>query len=56
MTLDSTADVLSIGLTMVPVATFTYIGDCYLPVNADALLLINGLKVSSNDRALVVTS
>ena len=32
------------GLTAVPVATFTYVSDCYLPVNADALLLVNGLK------------
>ena len=24
----------------------TYVSDCYLPVNSDALLLVNGLKVS----------
>ncbi|KAK3672333.1 hypothetical protein LTR78_007873 [Recurvomyces mirabilis] len=34
----------TVGLTAVPVATFAYFGDCYLPVNADALLLVNGLK------------
>lgn len=27
-----------------PVATLTYVSDCYLPVNMDALLLVNGLK------------
>ncbi|KAK4555268.1 hypothetical protein LTR86_007564 [Recurvomyces mirabilis] len=35
---------VAIGLTSVPVATMTYVSDCYLPVNADALLLVNGLK------------
>jgi hypothetical protein len=36
---------VAVGLTFVPVATMTYVSDCYLPVNADALLLVNGLKV-----------
>lgn len=31
-------------LTQVPTITMTYISDCYLPVAADALLLVNGLK------------
>ncbi|WPH00966.1 Hypothetical protein R9X50_00380000 [Acrodontium crateriforme] len=35
---------LSVGLTFVPVVTTTYVSDSYLPVNADALLLVNGLK------------
>ena len=36
---------VAVGLTFAPVATMTYVSDCYLPVNADALLLVNGLKV-----------
>ncbi|KAK0267211.1 hypothetical protein LTR35_016486 [Friedmanniomyces endolithicus] len=35
---------VAVGLTAVPVATMTYISDCYLPVNADALLLVNACK------------
>ena len=35
---------VAVGLTAVPVATLTYVSDCYLPVNEDAMLLINGLK------------
>jgi len=35
---------VAVGLTAVPVATMTYVSDCYLPVNADVLMLINGLK------------
>lgn len=35
---------VSVGLTFVPVATMTYVSDCYLAVNADALELVNGLK------------
>lgn len=35
---------VSVSLTFVPVATLTYVSDCYLPVNMDALLLVNGLK------------
>ncbi|KAK3049071.1 hypothetical protein LTR09_009725 [Extremus antarcticus] len=35
---------VSVGLTFVPVATMTYVSDCYLPINADALELVNGLK------------
>ena len=35
---------ISVGLTFVPVATMVYVSDSYLPVNADALLLVNGLK------------
>ena len=35
---------VALGLTAVPVATITYVSDSYLPVNADALLLVNGLK------------
>ena len=38
---------VAVGLTFVPVTTMTYVSDCYLPVNADALLLVNGLKVCS---------
>lgn len=37
---------VSFGLTYVPVTTMTYVSDAYLPVNADALMLVNGLKVS----------
>ena len=37
---------VAVGLTFVPVATMTYVSDSYLPVNPDALLLVNGLKVS----------
>jgi hypothetical protein len=37
---------VSVGLTFVPIATMTYVSDCYLPVNADALELVNGLKAS----------
>ena len=40
---------VAVGLTFVPVATMTYVSDCYLPVNADALLLVNGLKVCCSD-------
>lgn len=36
---------VSFGLTFVPVTTMTYVSDSYLPVNADALMLVNGLKV-----------
>lgn len=36
---------VTVGLVAAPVATFTYISDSYLLVNADALLLVNGLKV-----------
>ncbi|KAJ8609944.1 hypothetical protein MRB53_038882 [Persea americana] len=32
------------GLTYVPIVTMTYVSDSYLPVNADALMLVNGLK------------
>lgn len=39
---------VSVSLTFVPVATLTYVSDCYLPVNMDALLLVNGLKVRSS--------
>jgi hypothetical protein len=34
----------AVGLTALPVTTMTYVSDCYLPVNMDAFLLINGLK------------
>lgn len=44
----STAPVFPLFLTpsfqQVPTITMTYVSDCYLPVAADALLLINGLK------------
>jgi hypothetical protein len=36
---------VAVGLTFVPVCTMVYVSDCCLPVNADALLLVNGLKV-----------
>lgn len=35
---------VAVGLTAVPTITMTYVSDCYLPVAADALLLVNGLK------------
>ncbi|KAF2090075.1 MFS general substrate transporter [Saccharata proteae CBS 121410] len=35
---------ISVGLTAVPVPTMVYVSDCYLPVAADALVLVNGLK------------
>ncbi|QIW99570.1 hypothetical protein AMS68_005088 [Peltaster fructicola] len=35
---------IAFGLTYVPVTTMTYVSDSYLPVNADALMLVNGLK------------
>jgi len=35
---------VSVGLTFVPTATMTYVSDCYLPINADALELVNGVK------------
>lgn len=35
---------VSVGLTAVPTATMTYVSDVYLPVNADALTLVVGLK------------
>lgn len=38
---------VSVGLTFVPSATAVYVSDCYLAVNADALQLVNGLKVSA---------
>lgn len=37
---------IAFGLTYVPVVLMTYVSDSYLPVNADALMLVNGLKVS----------
>lgn len=36
---------VSLGLTFVPIATMTYVSDVLLPINADALELVNGLKV-----------
>lgn len=36
---------VSLGLTFVPIATMTYVSDCYLPVNADALELVSNLFV-----------
>lgn len=35
---------ISVGLCAVPTITMAYVSDCYLPVAADALLLVNGLK------------
>lgn len=35
---------VSMGLTMVPIMTMVYVSDTYLPINADALLVVNGLK------------
>lgn len=35
---------VNVGLTAVPTATMTYVSDVYLPVNADALTLVVGLK------------
>lgn len=45
---------VAVGLTFVPVATMTYVSDCYLPVNADALLLVNGLKVCDAARSKII--
>jgi hypothetical protein len=38
---------VNVGLTAVPAMTMTYVSDVYLPVNADALTLVVGLKVSA---------
>ncbi|PSN63239.1 MFS general substrate transporter [Corynespora cassiicola Philippines] len=35
---------ISVALTATPTITMAYVSDCALPVNADALLLVNGLK------------
>lgn len=35
---------VAVGLTFVPVVTMTYVSDSYLPINADALMIVNGLK------------
>ncbi|KAI1859012.1 uncharacterized protein JN550_012274 [Neoarthrinium moseri] len=35
---------VSFALTAVPTITMTYVSDCVLPVNMDALMLVNGLK------------
>ncbi|KAK0630224.1 major facilitator superfamily domain-containing protein [Bombardia bombarda] len=35
---------ISFALTAVPTATMAYVSDCVLPVNSDALMLINGSK------------
>ncbi|KAF2502935.1 MFS general substrate transporter [Lophium mytilinum] len=35
---------ISVGLTAVPTITMAYVSDCLLPVNMDALLLVNGFK------------
>ncbi|OCK81673.1 MFS general substrate transporter [Lepidopterella palustris CBS 459.81] len=35
---------VSVALTAVPTITMAYVSDCALPVNSDALLLVNGLK------------
>jgi hypothetical protein len=34
----------SVALTAVPTITMAYVSDCILPINSDALLLVNGLK------------
>lgn len=35
---------VSVALTAVPTITMAYVSDCLLPVNADALMLVNGTK------------
>lgn len=35
---------VNVGLSAVPTMTMTYVSDVYLPVNADALTLVVGLK------------
>ncbi|KAL6150932.1 hypothetical protein ACJQWK_10933 [Exserohilum turcicum] len=35
---------ISVSLTAIPTITMAYVSDCALPVNADVLLLVNGLK------------
>ncbi|KAH6650515.1 major facilitator superfamily domain-containing protein [Chaetomium tenue] len=35
---------ISVALTAVPTITMAYVSDCLLPVNSDALMLVNGLK------------
>ncbi|KAK8020846.1 hypothetical protein PG990_005984 [Apiospora arundinis] len=35
---------ISFALTAVPTITMAYVSDCVLPVNSDALMLVNGLK------------
>ncbi|OAL06115.1 MFS general substrate transporter [Phaeosphaeriaceae sp. SRC1lsM3a] len=35
---------ISVALTAAPTITMAYVSDCALPVNSDALLLVNGLK------------
>ncbi|KAK8049636.1 hypothetical protein PG994_011366 [Apiospora phragmitis] len=35
---------ISFALTAVPTVTMAYVSDCVLPVNADALMLVNGVK------------
>ncbi|KAL5119480.1 hypothetical protein ACEQ8H_002545 [Pleosporales sp. CAS-2024a] len=35
---------IAVALTAVPTVTLAYVSDCALPVNSDALLLVNGLK------------
>ncbi|KAJ4297325.1 hypothetical protein N0V88_004243 [Collariella sp. IMI 366227] len=35
---------ISFALTAVPTATMAYVSDCVLPVNSDALMLVNGSK------------
>lgn len=35
---------ISVALTAVPTITMAYVSDCILPINSDALLLVNGLK------------
>jgi len=35
---------IAVALTATPTITLAYVSDCALPVNSDALLLVNGLK------------
>ncbi|KAK3300588.1 major facilitator superfamily domain-containing protein [Chaetomium fimeti] len=35
---------ISVALTAVPTITMAYVSDCLLPVNSDALMLVNGFK------------
>lgn len=41
---------ISIALTAVPTITMAYVSDCLLPVNSDALMLVNGEDISSTKK------
>lgn len=47
---------VSVGLTAVPTMTMTYVSDSYLPINADALTLVVGLKVGRKSLFISILS